>query len=242
MLEGREITVDEAVTELGRDRPFYATSGGGVTLSGGEPLAQPAFSAAVLERCRAEGLHTCLDTSGQAPWADLERAVRWTDLVLYDFKIADPVRHRDCTGAVNDLILENLGKAEAAFLPLGGAGELYAGYKGYGLATMVEILSASLCGGMFMKDLLGFAPDGSRRPYMLGHFFLAIDVAHFLPLDLSRQITGRIMRGPAPVPAVVRAAAGGRRWPRSTARRWPCAWPRRRGSWRRGIFPGCSCP
>jgi LDH2 family malate/lactate/ureidoglycolate dehydrogenase len=91
-------------------------------------------------------------------------------------------------------ILEDLGRATAALLPLGGAGELMAGYKGYDLATMVEILSASLCGGVFMKDLLGFAPDGSRRPYMLGHFFLAVDIEHFIPLELSCRITGQIMR------------------------------------------------
>jgi L-2-hydroxycarboxylate dehydrogenase (NAD+) len=91
-------------------------------------------------------------------------------------------------------ILQDLGRATAAFLPLGGAGELYAGYKGYDLATMVEILSASLSGGVFMKDLLGYAPDGSRRPYMLGHFFLAIDIAHLIPVELSRHITGGIMR------------------------------------------------
>jgi L-2-hydroxycarboxylate dehydrogenase (NAD+) len=91
-------------------------------------------------------------------------------------------------------ILHGLGEATAAFLPLGGAGEELAGYKGYDLATMVEILSASLSGGMFMKDLLGFAPDGSRRPYMLGHFFLAIDIQHFIPLETSRRITGAIMR------------------------------------------------
>lgn len=91
-------------------------------------------------------------------------------------------------------ILQDLGKATAAFLPLGGAGELLAGYKGYGLATMVEILSASLCEGAFLKDLLGFAPDGSRRPFMLGHFFLAIDIEHFVPLEVSRRITGQILR------------------------------------------------
>lgn len=91
-------------------------------------------------------------------------------------------------------ILANLGEATAAFLPLGGAGELFAGYKGYDLATIVEILSASLCGGMFMKDLLGFAEDGTRRPFMLGHFFLAIDIEHFIPLEVSRRITGEIMR------------------------------------------------
>jgi LDH2 family malate/lactate/ureidoglycolate dehydrogenase len=91
-------------------------------------------------------------------------------------------------------ILEDFDRAKAALLPLGGAGELFAGYKGYDLATVVEILSASLCGGMFMKDLLGFAQDGSRRPYMLGHFFLAIDIEHFVPLAVSRRITGQIMR------------------------------------------------
>jgi LDH2 family malate/lactate/ureidoglycolate dehydrogenase len=93
-----------------------------------------------------------------------------------------------------DQALEDFGEAQAALLPLGGAGEQFAGYKGYDLAAMVEILSASLSGGVFMKDLLGFEEDGSRRPYMLGHFFLAIDVEHFIPLELSRRITGGIMR------------------------------------------------
>jgi L-2-hydroxycarboxylate dehydrogenase (NAD+) len=93
-----------------------------------------------------------------------------------------------------DRILADLGSATAALLPLGGAGELYAGYKGYDLATMVEILSASLASGVFMKDLLGFAPDGSRRPYMLGHFFLAVDIDHFVPVEVSRRVTGGIMR------------------------------------------------
>jgi LDH2 family malate/lactate/ureidoglycolate dehydrogenase len=93
-----------------------------------------------------------------------------------------------------DRILKDLGVATAALLPLGGAGELMAGYKGYDLATMVEILSASLCGGKFLKDLLGFAEDGSPRPYMLGHFFLAINSEHFIPLDVSRRVTGHIMR------------------------------------------------
>jgi LDH2 family malate/lactate/ureidoglycolate dehydrogenase len=91
-------------------------------------------------------------------------------------------------------ILSRLERGSAALLPLGGAGELMAGYKGYDLATVVEILSASLCAGVFMKDLLGIAPDGSRRPYMLGHFFLAVHIEHFIPLELSRFITGQIMR------------------------------------------------
>jgi len=91
-------------------------------------------------------------------------------------------------------ILQNLGKFTAALLPLGGSGELMGGHKGYGLATMVEILCASLQAGAFQKDLLGFAPDGSRRPYMLGHFFMAIDIEHFIPEEDSRRITGQILR------------------------------------------------
>jgi L-2-hydroxycarboxylate dehydrogenase (NAD+) len=91
-------------------------------------------------------------------------------------------------------ILHDLAIGKALLLPLGGAGEATGGYKGYGLATMVEILCASLCGGAFLKDMLGFAPDGSRRPYMLGHFFLAIDVEHSIALEDSKRITGQIMR------------------------------------------------
>jgi LDH2 family malate/lactate/ureidoglycolate dehydrogenase len=94
----------------------------------------------------------------------------------------------------SEQILRDLGAGQAMLLPLGGAGETTGGYKGFDLATVVEILCASLCAGAFMKDLLGFAPDGSRRPYMLGHFFLAIDIGHFVPLELSKQITGQIMR------------------------------------------------
>jgi L-2-hydroxycarboxylate dehydrogenase (NAD+) len=91
-------------------------------------------------------------------------------------------------------ILRGLPTGEAMMLPLGGAGEETGGYKGYSLSALVEILCASLGAGAFMKDLLGIAPDGSRRPYMLGHFFLAIDIESFLPLEVSQQITGQIMR------------------------------------------------
>ncbi len=91
-------------------------------------------------------------------------------------------------------ILQELGQAAAALLPLGGEGEDYAGYKGYGLAAMVEILSASLAGGKFMKDLSGVEADGSYRPFQLGHFFLAIDIEHFIPLETFKQVTGGIMR------------------------------------------------
>jgi pyruvate formate lyase activating enzyme len=118
VIEGREIGVEEAVEELRKDRPFYESSGGGVTLSGGEPMRQAEFTAAVLSACRAEGMHTALDTSGYAPWEEYERVLPSVDLVLYDFKLADPEEHRRYTGVSNELIVENLGRIDARGIPI----------------------------------------------------------------------------------------------------------------------------
>jgi pyruvate formate lyase activating enzyme len=118
VLEGSWTSVEDAMEELRRDVPFYATSGGGVTLSGGEPMTQVEFSAAVLERCRAEGIHTALDTAGHAPWGDFQKVLPFVDLVLYDLKHADPASHRACTGVSNELILENLARIDGRGTPL----------------------------------------------------------------------------------------------------------------------------
>ena len=118
VLEGRPLTVEGAMHELRRDTPFYRNSGGGITLSGGEPMCQVEFSAAVLERCRAEGIHTALDTSGHAQWSDYEKVLPFVDLVLYDLKHADPEAHRRYTGVSNGLILENLARMGDRGIPL----------------------------------------------------------------------------------------------------------------------------
>jgi LDH2 family malate/lactate/ureidoglycolate dehydrogenase len=91
-------------------------------------------------------------------------------------------------------ILKDLVKGTAALVPLGGLGEDTAGYKGYGYATVVEILSAALQDGSFLKGLLGFDEHGNKQPYRLGHFFLAIDVEAFLPLPRFKKIAGDICR------------------------------------------------
>ncbi|MCX6559189.1 MAG: glycyl-radical enzyme activating protein [Candidatus Aminicenantes bacterium] len=105
---GRESSVDALVAEVERDRLFYEQSGGGATVSGGEPLLQPEFAAALLAALRVRGFHTALDTSGQAPWPVLDRVGAEADLILYDLKLMDDARHREFTGASNRLILENL--------------------------------------------------------------------------------------------------------------------------------------
>ncbi len=102
---------------------------------------------------------------------------------------------RDGETATNTkAILAGLTKEDNAFVPLGGIGETLGGHKGYGLATMVEILSASLQSGMFLRALSGFNDDGSPRPHRLGHFFMAIDIEHFLPLEQFKKTTGDILR------------------------------------------------
>ena len=96
------------VKKLLRDRIFFDESGGGVTISGGEPLVQAPFVTEVLRLLRAEGVHTALDTCGFSPWPYLRDAASHADLVLYDLKLMDPARHEAATGVSNDLILGNL--------------------------------------------------------------------------------------------------------------------------------------
>jgi pyruvate formate lyase activating enzyme len=107
-LVGHKITVTDLMQAVERDRLFYEESGGGVTFSGGEPLAQRAFLAALLKACKAAGLHTALDTSGYTPWKILDSVRADVDLFLFDLKLMDDVRHRKYTGVPNGLILHNL--------------------------------------------------------------------------------------------------------------------------------------
>jgi len=103
---GSKYTVDTLLPLLLQAQPFYDNSGGGVTLSGGEPLAQPAFTAAVLKALKAKGVHTAVDTCGY--FVDgAEDIARYTDLFLYDIKAADPILHKKLTGKSNDLVLKN---------------------------------------------------------------------------------------------------------------------------------------
>ena len=99
--------MDEVMAEVLRDVAFYKNSGGGVTLSGGEPTVQPKFAQAILKRCKQEGIHTALDTCGYVRWPVLARLLEYTDLVLYDIKHLDPTKHREATGKDNSLILAN---------------------------------------------------------------------------------------------------------------------------------------
>ena len=107
-LMGTPICVGSLVEKIRRDVAFFDESGGGVTFSGGEPLAQPRFLEAALGACKTEGIHTVLDTCGYAPSAILRRVMPLVDLFLYDLKLIDDTRHQRVVGVSNSSILENL--------------------------------------------------------------------------------------------------------------------------------------
>jgi pyruvate formate lyase activating enzyme len=111
---GVDMTIDEIMARIEKDRAFYEKSGGGVTLSGGEPMLQREFSTAFLRECKEQGLHTCLDTTGYAEWKHYQRILKFTDLVLYDIKHMDSEQSRTLTGVPNELILENARKMAAS--------------------------------------------------------------------------------------------------------------------------------
>lgn len=111
---GTDYTVEELVKRVRKDVPFYEHSGGGVTISGGEPLSQPEFTLQLLKRLKEIDIHTALDTTGYARYEIIERVLPYTDLFLYDLKHMDSEQHRIATGVSNELILENASKIAKA--------------------------------------------------------------------------------------------------------------------------------
>jgi pyruvate formate lyase activating enzyme len=107
-LLGKTVSVDELLAELLKDRVYFEKSGGGVTLSGGEPTLQADFVEALLRGLKEHGISTALDTCGLCTPATLDRLLPFTDLVLYDLKLYDTDQHRQFTGSPNRQILENL--------------------------------------------------------------------------------------------------------------------------------------
>ena len=115
---GKRVSVADVMAVLREDSAFYESSGGGVTLSGGEPLVQSDFIAALLRTCKAEGFHTAIDTCGHVAWRIFRKVLPYVDLVLCDLKHISPQRHRQYTGASNRLILNNLRRLSDKGIPV----------------------------------------------------------------------------------------------------------------------------
>lgn len=107
---GKTMSADEIMGEIRRDKGYYQRSGGGVTVSGGEPLLQAELTAEIFRQCRQEGIHTCCETSLCIPWEKVGMLLPLTDLWIADLKMMDPEKHRRWTGRDNELILRNLKK------------------------------------------------------------------------------------------------------------------------------------
>jgi len=113
-LVGVNMSVDQVLEVVMKDRKFYQNSGGGVTLSGGEPLFQVDFAVELLKKCKYNGLHTAVESCGAVPWANFEKALPYTDYFLVDIKQIDAEKHKAGTGSSNDMILDNIKKLAAA--------------------------------------------------------------------------------------------------------------------------------
>lgn len=114
---GKIVTVEDVIHEVIQDKVFYETSGGGVTISGGEPLSQPDFTAEILRSCRQNSIHTAIETSGYASKKALDKVLQYCDLVLFDIKETDSKKHLKYTGVEMEPILENLNRINEAQIP-----------------------------------------------------------------------------------------------------------------------------
>ena len=165
---GRRTTVARIADEAERDRLFFEQSGGGVTLSGGEPLAQPAFAIALLEELKDRGIRTALDTSGQVKSEILLRAAAVSDLILYDLKaMAEPV-HQKYTGAANDLILKNLRRLDAAGYRVRIRIPLVAGVNDSDADISVFVAFLKTLSRIRRVDLLTYHNGGGEKARNLG--------------------------------------------------------------------------
>jgi pyruvate formate lyase activating enzyme len=107
VLYGKPMTVEEIIDAVKRDKMFYESSGGGVTVSGGEALLQPRLVCELFQKCRQAGIHTCIETSGYAAESALKKVLEYTDYVLFDLKLMDSDKHQQYTSKPNNLILDN---------------------------------------------------------------------------------------------------------------------------------------
>jgi len=169
-LLGEGMSVGEVLELVERDGLFFARSGGGLTLSGGEPLLQADFAVRLLEEARRRGIHTAIETSGCAPWGDVERVCRHVDQVFYDVKCMDAERHREATGTGNGRILENLRRLREAFpeLPVVVRTPVVPGFNDS--PEQIRAICDFLCGlpGRLCYELLPYHHFGEPKYRKLG--------------------------------------------------------------------------
>ena len=154
--------------EVEKDIIFFEESGGGVTLSGGEPLFQPDFAQAILRACRARQIHTTLDTCGYAPWETMQAVLDYTDLVLFDVKHLDPDIHREGTHADNTLIRGNFEKTISR-----NTARVW---------VRIPVIPGFNDTNAYFTALADIIEGKAEGTSVGGSFFLCMDPSHFGPL------------------------------------------------------------
>ena len=199
---GSEMTAQQVVAEAERDRVFFETSGGGITLSGGEPLFQPAFSEAILKLARQRGLSTCVETSGFCSESAMRSVMEHVDLFLYDVKEIDPQRHLEFTGVPVEPILRNLrmlsGEGQRIILrcPL-IPGKNDRREHALAIASLADALQ-----GILSIELEPYHPLGVSKSLRLGRK-AAYDRDSFMKKEEAESLA-KIIRGNTAVPVIVK--------------------------------------
>ena len=190
---GRSWTAGEVIKEVLRDAPFYE-EGGGLTLTGGEPVSQPRFVEAILRLAKAECLNTALETTGNAPWEVLEMLFPYLDLWLYDVKHMDSKIHREYTGLGNELILSNLRKLAALGAPIAVRVPLIPGFNmSEDNIRKMSAFVAELGKAVRTVDLLPYHALGRAKYPTLGRSYPWQDREP--PTETEVQAVAEIIRG-----------------------------------------------
>ncbi|MBR6372760.1 MAG: glycyl-radical enzyme activating protein, partial [Victivallales bacterium] len=166
-LLGRRMSVDEVMRDVMKDQVFYEHSGGGITLSGGEPLAHFDFSSSLLRAAKAAGLHTAVETSGFASWEHIQALIPMVDLWLWDVKTI-PEKHEKLTGMPAELILDNLKNLDQARASIILRCPLIPGVNDSDAELMHIAALANECSHVQRIDLEPYHPLGEGKSQKLG--------------------------------------------------------------------------
>ncbi len=188
---GEQISVEEVMEAVRRDAKYYESSGGGVTVSGGEPLVQVDFVAEIFARCREERIHTCLESTFCAEWRVIEKAVEDADMLITDIKHMDSAVHKEHTGVSNELILENLKKLVSLGKPVIVRIPVIPGFNDdmQNMEATADFIINELGNGVQQLQLLSFMRLGEEKYASLGIKYPMTDV------DVDRENFNEKIKG-----------------------------------------------
>ncbi len=178
------ITSEEILSDISKYRRYYEASGGGITISGGEPLLQPEFTAELFRKCKEDGIHTTLDTAGFCPQSSIEQVLPYTDEILFCIKVMDGEKHRQLTAKDNQQILKNF-RLAATRVPVIVRYVVIPGINNQpeDIQQLAEFLSA--LSHPVSVELLAYHTMGLKKWEALGLSYRLADVAPATPMHLD---------------------------------------------------------